>query len=340
MAVPAEAQPYVYVLGYAPSPDIISQQLSVYNASTNTRISRILLGDTQVIFPESIAMAPDGARIYVINNLDRTVSVVSTQSNTVVDTLTASVTGLNPHGVAVSPDSQRLYISGTESISGQFQGFLTVVDIPSRSTITKIPVGFEFAYGVAASPDGSRVYVVTGAAANAVAVISTATNSVITTVPLPGAAVGLAVSLSPDGHFAYLPRRPNTSQTPGYVQVLDTTTNTIVATTTVGISPWHVGVSPNGATVYVPSSESGLVHQLNPATHASQGATAVTFALAVAFLPDSTRARCPGSPAEWVCRCWFPRQPARTWPSWTQRRARSPVNSCGQQSAPRDFFVQ
>ena len=31
-------------------------------------------------------MAPDGDRIYVINDLDSTVSVVSTQTNTVVDT--------------------------------------------------------------------------------------------------------------------------------------------------------------------------------------------------------------------------------------------------------------
>lgn len=177
--------------------------------------------------------------------------------------------------------AKRLYVAGSEFISGNFQGFLTVVDVASRSKITKIPLGFQFAYGVALSPDGSRAYVVLSEpAAHAVAVIDTA-NSVVTTVPLTG--VGSSVSLSPDGRFAYLPRS-------SYVQVLDTTTNTIVATTTVGEGPEHVGVSPNGATVYVPSPPSDLVHQLNPSTHASEGATAVATARAVAFLPDSSRA--------------------------------------------------
>ena len=286
----ADAQPYVYVLGQAGSPDIISHRLRVYNAATNTIVAAPLLGDTQGTRPEHIAIAPDGALIYVINNLDFDLSVVSTQTNSVVDTWSAPIIGTNPSGVAVSSNSKRLYVAGSESISGKFQGFLTVVDVPSKSKIAKIPLGFEFAYGVAASPDGTRAYVVTGTAANAVAVINTATNGVIATVSLPGVATGTSVSLSPDGRFAYFPRRPNTSNTPGYVQVLDTSTNTIVATTTVGISPFQVGVSPNGANVYAPSSQSGLVHHLNPLTHASDGSTDVASAIAVAFLPDSSRA--------------------------------------------------
>ena len=54
--------------------------------------------------------------------------------------------------------------------------------------------------------------------------------------PLDGASQGLSVTLSPDGRFAYFPRRPTASGTPGFVQVLDTTTNTIIATTTVGLT--------------------------------------------------------------------------------------------------------
>ncbi len=222
-------------------------------------------------------------------------SVVSTQTNTVVATLTESVIGANPSAVAVSPDSRRVYFSGTESINDQFHAFLTVVDIQSKSPIAKIPLGFEFAYGVAASPDGSRVYVITGCQnsfgstcrqqAHVVAVIDTATNGVLTTVPL-SLGGGFSVSLSPDGRFAYLPSERQ-------VQVLDTTTNTIVATTTTSVGGTrHVGVSPNGATVYVATSLNlfGEVQQLNPSTHALEGATAVPGAAAVAFLPDSTRA--------------------------------------------------
>lgn len=295
-AGPADAQPYVYVLGASNNyPNDRHHYLRVYNAATNTIVTGITLGETQFSDQIAIAMAPDGALIYVINNYnrssgDRTASVVSTQTNTVVATLTESVIGANPSAVAVSPDSRRVYFSGTELISDQLHAFLTVVDIQSKSPIAKIPLGFEFAYGVAASPDGSRAYVVTGCQnsfgfscrrqANVVAVIDTATDSVLTTVPV--SASGFRLSLSPDGRFAYF-----TSATE--VQILDTGTNTIVATTTVPYSG-NVGVSPNGAIVYAPSSHYGQVQQLNPSTHALEGATAVPGAAAVAFLPDSTRA--------------------------------------------------
>lgn len=106
LARPAQAQPYVYVLGQAPSPATTSHRLRVYNAATNTSVAGVALGRTQGTDQEDIAMAPDGALIYVINSLDRTVSVVSTQTNTVVDTWGEAVIGWNPSGVAVSANSQ------------------------------------------------------------------------------------------------------------------------------------------------------------------------------------------------------------------------------------------
>ena len=158
-----------------------------------------------------------------------------------------------------------------------------------RGEIAKIPLGYEFAYGVAVSPDGARAYVVlSDSPAYAVVVVDITTNSVVTSVPLPGEPSGFSVSLSPDGRFAYFPRIGSGGA--GSVQVLDTVTNTIVATTTVGRGPRHVGVSPNGAIVYVPGPQSDQLHQLDPSSHASVGSTAITTPLAVAFTPDSTRA--------------------------------------------------
>ena len=250
MSAPASAQPYVYVLGPSPSPDIISHQLTVIDPVTNTKLGRLILGDTQSSRAEGITVAPDGGRIYVVNSLDYNVSVVSLRPHAVEAPLPTAIVGENPFGVAVSPDSQRLYVSGQEFINNRFEGFLSVIDTASRVSLAKIPIGAGGAYGVAASPDGTRVYVVTGEA-RAVSVVSTASHTVLTTVPLPGAAQGLSVTLSPDGRFAYFPRRPTASGTPGFVQVLDTTTNTIVATTTVGLSPSQVGVSPNGALVFI-----------------------------------------------------------------------------------------
>ena len=289
MAGPAAAQPYVYVLGEAGTPDITSHRLRVFNAATGTIVAGVRLGETQGTAQRHIAIAPDGALLYVINNLDFDISVFSTQTNTVVDTWGEPIVGSNPSGVAVSPNSQRLYVAGSEATSGVFQGYLIVVDVASRSKIAKIPLGYEFAYGVAVSPDGARAYVVlSDSPAYAVVVVDITTNSVVTSVPLPGEPSGFSVSLSPDGRFAYFPRIGSGGA--GSVQVLDTVTNTIVATTTVGRGPRHVGVSPNGAIVYVPGPQSDQLHQLDPSSHASVGSTAITTPLAVAFTPDSTRA--------------------------------------------------
>ena len=195
----------------------------------------------------------------------------------------------------MSPDSRRAYVTNLHGVNGQFEGYLAVIDVASRSRLATIPFGLKKTYGVAASPDGSRLYVVTSTDAGslrAVTVLDAVTYGVITETTLPGTAFGSTVSLSPDGRFAYFPRQPNTSQAPGIVDVLDTTTNTIVATTTVSNNPRSAAVSPNGAIVYVASSQlnGGSLHRLDPSTHASLGTTAMVAPIAVAFRADSSRA--------------------------------------------------
>ena len=289
------AQPYVYALARDRYPEITSQRLLAIDAATNTftTVGGVRLGRTQGIRPEHLAVAPDGARVYAINSLDFTISVVSTQSSAVVDTWSSALVP-NPNGVAVSSDSQRVYVTGTEFVNDRFQAALYVVDVASRTQRAKIPLGFEFGYGLALSPDGLTAYVLTGSSANVVAVINTGTNSVATTVLLPGdRAYFFLPTMSPDGRFLYFTRY-NASGAPSSVQVLDTTSNTIVATTTVVDGPATVAVSPDGATVYVSSVQSGQVHRLNANTHGSEGAFAVPYPSRPAFLPDSRRAYVAG----------------------------------------------
>ena len=294
VAAPAQAQPYVYALGKVPGQPY-RQYLTVINAATNAKGPSIELGPSNgILLPHAMAMAPDGARIYVVNDFDHTVSVVSTATNTVEDTWPASLVGTNLRALAVSPDNQRLYIVGNHQL-------FIAIDIASRSRIATVPVNLGGSYGVAASPDGSRVYVM-ATASNRVAVLGTAPYGVLTTVALSGNYVRSdSLSLSPNGRFAYIPQRSTymgevilsgaPGPTPERVSVLDTTTNTIVATTTVGAAPWHVAVSPNGATVYATSyTPSGAMHRLSPSTHASLGTTAVSRSFVASFLPDSTRA--------------------------------------------------
>ena len=197
----AEAQPYVYTLGRS-SDSPRRNVLTVIDGATNTKGPRISLGASGgFILPQAMAMAPDGDRIYVINDLDSTVSVVSTATNTVVDTWPTALVGTNPRAVAVSPDGQRVYVVGNNQL-------FIAIDVVSRSRVATVTHNLGGTYGVAASPDGSRVYIM-ATGSDTLAVLSTAPYRVIATLPLDldvRFLRGDTVSLSPDGRFAYLPQ--------------------------------------------------------------------------------------------------------------------------------------
>ena len=292
LAARTDAQPYFYALGIEPLTD--RQQLNVVSATTHVRVAAIVLGRTQGTRPEHMVMAPDGTRIYVINNWDFTVSVVSTGTHALVETWPQSLVGNSPQGLAVSPDGRRVHVTNLRVVNGLLEGYLVVVDVASRTQVTTIDFGARKPYGVVSSPDGTRLYVVTSTDAGnlrGVTVLDTASYAVIAEVPLSTTAFGTTITLSPDGRFAYLARQPNSSQTPGIVDVLDTTSNMIVATTTVPNNPRSVAVSPSGATVYVAiASNSGSLQRLDPITHASLGAITMPVPIAVAFSADGAAA--------------------------------------------------
>ena len=59
-----------------------------------------------------MAVSPDGTRAYVTNLGSGTVSVIDTDTNTVIATITV---GSGPAGVAVSPDGTRAYVTNLSS---------------------------------------------------------------------------------------------------------------------------------------------------------------------------------------------------------------------------------
>jgi len=289
-AGPVWAEPYVYVLGKVPGTQW-QQHLTVIDAATNAKGPRIQLGlSNGFLLPHAIVMAPDGARVYVINDYDQTVSVVSTATNTVEDVWPTSLVGTAPRGLAVSPDNRRLYVVGNHQL-------FIVIDIASRTRVATVTHNQGGAFGVAASPDGSRVYVM-ATGSNRVVVLGTAPYAVIARVQLQGFYIrGDSLSVSPNGRFIYVPQRedlepneiPIFPLTPSHVAIIDSTTGAIVKTP--ADIPWHVGISPDGSTIYAPSYQfSGLMYRLSPSTHASLGTTTLSSGFTTAFLSDSTRA--------------------------------------------------
>jgi len=69
----------------------------VINTSTNAVIKTITVGSN----PKSVAVTPDGARVYVTNQGSNTVSVIDTATNAVVATIAVGTLPCCEMGIAI-----------------------------------------------------------------------------------------------------------------------------------------------------------------------------------------------------------------------------------------------
>jgi YVTN family beta-propeller protein len=120
---------------------------------------------------------------------------------------------------------------------------VSVIDTATNMVTAAIPAGVA-PWGLAVTPDGSKVYVANSSLPGFVTVIDTATNAVTATIP--NGSVNYAVAVSQDGSKVYVTNTGSNS-----VSVIDTATNTVKATIPAGSYPWGVAVTPDGSRVYV-----------------------------------------------------------------------------------------
>ena len=201
---------------------------------------------------------------YITNLGSNTVSVITTATNTVVGLpIPVSVPAV---GVAVAPDSTKVYIATTIRV-GRGSGGVSVIDTATNAVIATILIG-RFHNGVLVTPDGSKVYVTEdlrggfggGGRGGTVSVIDTVTNAVITTVPVGFSPFGVAVT--PDGSKVYVANSGSNN-----VAVIDTVTNAVIAKVPVGLDAAGVAVTPNGSKVYVANEGSNTVSVIDTATN-------------------------------------------------------------------------
>jgi YVTN family beta-propeller protein len=188
-----------------------SNTVSVVSTVTNTVVATITVGPA----PYLPKVTPDGSHVYVANQ-NHTISVIDTTTNTVSSTiqLSAEATGL-----AFTPGGAFLYVGENTS-----PGNVAVLAIPSNKLVTTIPLGAGTGgpLKLAISPDGAFVYATNFDSKN-VSVISTATNSVVATVPVGNEPY--AVAASPDGAFVYAGNFGDST-----ISVISTATNTVIST--------------------------------------------------------------------------------------------------------------
>jgi len=228
------------------------------DAATNTVTATVPVGN----YPKEVAVSPDGTKVYVTNEGDSeisTVSVIDTATNTVTATVNV---GARPRGIAISPDGTKAYVMnyGSNEIS--------IIDT-ANDTVTAT-MNTENPLGIAISPDGTKVYVTNNG--ESVSVIDTTTNAVTASVPVGGRLDGVAVS--PDGTKVYVTNGwykgddgPYYALEIGTVSVIDTATNAITATVSVGHLPLGVAVSPDGTKVYVANFGSANISVIDTETN-------------------------------------------------------------------------
>jgi len=129
------------------------------------------------------------------------VSVIDTVMNAVTATIPV---GTAPVGIAVSPDSNKVYVANNNS------GTMLVIDAATNAVHVTIPVGSS-PYGVSVTPDGSKVYVA-NIGPSTVSVIDTATSTVAATIPGFNAPIAFGVFIQPPkpaSKFAGTPGKAN-----------------------------------------------------------------------------------------------------------------------------------
>jgi YVTN family beta-propeller protein len=152
-----------------------------------------------------------------------------------------------------STRAQNAYITNQRSHS------VSVIDTATNTVSATIPDGAS-PFGVAVTPDGSKVYIANSPFNGTVSVIDTGTNTVSATIPVGFSPFGVAVN--PDGSKVYVSNSLSNT-----VSVIDAATNTASATIPVGLRPFGVAVSRDGSKVYVASHDVNKVSVIDTATN-------------------------------------------------------------------------
>lgn len=144
---------------------------------------------------------------------------------------------------------------------------VSVISLDTLSAVATINVGIAPAY-LAASPDGSRVYVLNES--GTISVIDTVSGLVIDTVAVGSQLSGLAISR--DGQLLYVLDYGSST-----LSVIETTSDTIVATVPTAPAPTAIAVHPVLDELWVGYGQEGTVLEVRSALDYSVVATLTSF---------------------------------------------------------------
>jgi YVTN family beta-propeller protein len=231
---------------------------------------------------EGIAMY--GNTLYFADTGNDTLAVVPSQSLNPKDYVDTPETlipvGVNPEGLAVSPDGSQVWVADTGPQTGlPSLGAISVVSTATDKVTATLKLSVTDPRQIAFSPSGGTAYVTTSVG---VLVYNTASDRLVTLIPGLGDPEG--VTVAPNG-TVYV---TNTEQ--NVVDVISAATNRVTRTIAVGQLPWQMSITSSGSTLYVADGDSDAVSVINTATNAVTSTIAVSGdPVSVALTPDGSR---------------------------------------------------
>jgi YVTN family beta-propeller protein len=147
--------------------------ITVVDLEQNIVIREIDSGNS----PHRVAFDNNGARLFVVNAENDTLSVIDSQNHEIIKTIPV---GDNPRHVVLNPDETLAYVTNMDSNS------VSLVDVQRLEVVNEIPVG-NGPYGIAFSADGGDLSYVSNMRGNDVSIIDATTNTIITTIAAGGA---------------------------------------------------------------------------------------------------------------------------------------------------------
>jgi DNA-binding beta-propeller fold protein YncE len=239
--------------------------LEKHRTTDDALVARILLGPTDSAAVGSwntLSISPDNRYAYVVDwRANGRVARVDLQTNHWLQTYQGSSLFINPHGSAVSPDGNFLYLT---CLTGNFiyKVDVTIPQLPSidqqiidgSSTIIQSATS-ENTHDILFSPDGTK-YFLTCEHTNKVRIMDATTNpnTLIATIPVGLKPQEMAVSEDPSTPYLYVTCMEDTVTYPGYrgsVAVINWMTGALVTTVNTGHQPHGIAVDDDRKIVFV-----------------------------------------------------------------------------------------
>ena len=224
---------------------------SVINTSTDTMVASVSTGSISL----SLAVSPDGKSVYACFYYG--IKVINASNHRITATIPVSYP-IEPRQILFNPNNRVAYALCYDGVTGGTQQINQggILQINTRTLRKKKLLWKQLpdATTVAASPDGSKLYIVdldwkSVPIHHNLVIFDTASQQIETTVPLdPSLYTPIVSAITPDGKYLYLANNVDT------VLMVNTATNTVDALIHVPIQPQAIAIAPNGNYAYVATS--------------------------------------------------------------------------------------